>query len=36
LDNITGVLVSFKNFRKTLKNELNQEKPLPRGADAYR
>ena len=22
LDNITGVLISFKNFRKTLKNEL--------------
>lgn len=22
LDNITGVLIAFKNFRKTLKNEL--------------
>lgn len=23
LDNITGVLIAFKNFRKTLKNELS-------------
>lgn len=35
LDNITGVLVSFKNFRKTLKNELaGIEKP--KWPDAYR
>jgi hypothetical protein len=35
LDNITGVLVSFKNFRKTLKNELAgvEKARLP---DAYR
>jgi superoxide dismutase len=27
LDNITGVLISFKNFRKTLKNEAASERP---------
>ena len=27
LDNITGVLISFKNFRKTLKNELANGEP---------
>ena len=29
LDNITGVFIAFKNFRKTLKNEMNGEvKPM--------
>jgi hypothetical protein len=27
LDNITGVLISFKNFRKTLKNEMATGEP---------
>ena len=38
LDNITGVLISFKNFRKTLKNEGNQERSpgMLKSSDAYR
>lgn len=40
LDNITGVLISFKNFRKTLKNEsVNGAPPanlVSKGGDAYR
>lgn len=40
LDNITGVLISFKNFRKTLKNEsANGVAPAnlqQKGGDAYR
>lgn len=40
LDNITGVLISFKNFRKTLKNEgANGVPPAnlqQKGGEAYR
>lgn len=36
LDNITGVLVSFKNFRKTLKNELAGIEKPHKMPDAYR
>jgi len=40
LDNITGVLISFKNFRKTIKNEaqngLAPGNLTAKGGDAYR
>lgn len=40
LDNITGVLISFKNFRKTLKNEnVNGAPPAnlqQKGGEIYR
>lgn len=29
LDNITGVIVAFKNFRKTIKNELGSPSVRP-------
>lgn len=33
LDNITGVLIAFKNFRKTIKNGLE---PQTKGSDIFR
>ena len=34
LDNITGVIVAFKNFRKTIKNETGPPPKL--GAEAFK